>query len=84
MKEMASGQYGVTVLGRTGLRYRDGAKTVFIDAEMLAGAIDLVVYTNTIKAWEATSEAIGDAERAQIIANIRRVLEENRVSVEFE
>jgi hypothetical protein len=84
MKEMVSGEYGVTILGRSGLRYREGSKTAFIDAEMLAGAIDLVVYTNTIKAWEGTSEPIGDAERAQIIANVRRVLDENRVTVEFQ
>ena len=83
-KEMVLGECGVTILGRSGLRYRDGSRTAFIDAEMLAGATDLVVYVNTINAWEGTNQAIGEEERDRIVANIRRVLDENRVTVEFQ
>ena len=83
-KEMVSGEFGVTILGRSGLRYRDGSKTAFVDAEMLAGVVDLVVYVNTIKAWEGTNRPVENGEREQMIANIRRVLEEHHITVEFE
>lgn len=83
-KEMVLGECGVTILGRSGLRYRESSRTAFIDAEMLTGAVDLVVYVKTIREWEGTNQPVSDAERDQIVANIASVLRQNRVTVEFQ
>jgi hypothetical protein len=84
MKEMVQGAIGVTILGRAGLRYRDGSKTAFIDCEVLAGPVDLVVYVNTIKAWEDNGQAIGDDVRKGIVANLQSIFRQNGLSVDFE
>jgi hypothetical protein len=83
MKEFVSGDLGVEILGRVGLRYREGARSAFVDGEMGGSPVDFIVYVNTIAMWE-TKEPIDSAERARIVENIRRVLEGNGLVVKFE
>jgi hypothetical protein len=84
MKEFVSGNLGVQILGRAGLRYREGARSVSVDGEMGGGPVDFIVYVNTIAIWEQKKERIDSAERLRIVENIRRVLEENGLIVKFE
>jgi len=82
-QEMTLSDFGVTILGRSGLRYRQGMKTVSIDGEMLTGAFDFVVYTNSIARWD-DDRVISDDERKTIVANIEAVFRANGLSADFE
>jgi hypothetical protein len=83
-KEMIGAGCSVTILGRSGLRYQEGSKSLFVDGEMLAGAVDFVIYINSIRAWEGSNEAISDDERQRIIANIKSVFQQNGLAVDVE
>lgn len=49
--------YSVEILGRTGLRYREGPRSMFVDSEVLATPGGIVIYTSTIARWEPPHEA---------------------------
>jgi hypothetical protein len=82
-QEMTLSDFRVTILGRSGLRYRHGTKTVFIDGEMLTGAFDFVVYTNSIARWD-DARVISEGERKTIVANIGAVFRANGLTADFE
>ena len=84
MKEIVSGDLGVQILGRAGLRYREGERSVSIDGEMGGGDVDFIVYVSSIAVWDRTSEPIYAEERSRILENIRRVLDGNGLVVKFE
>jgi hypothetical protein len=64
--------YSVEVLGRTGLIYKEGSKTLQIDSEVLAGPSGIVVYTDSINSWDKPNAVsqIDDKERERIVSNI--------------
>lgn len=64
--------YSVEVLGRTGLIYNEGSKTMQIDSEVLAGPSGIVVYTDSINSWDKPNgvSQIDDKERERIVSNI--------------
>ena len=66
--------FSVEVLGRTGLLYTEGARSLQIDSEILAGPHGLVLYTNSIGGWVPPhdGEVVDEAQRAVIVDNIRR------------
>jgi hypothetical protein len=74
----------VTVLGRAGLRYREGDRTIFVDGKMLTGEFDFVVYASSISAWESSGERIAEAERKRIISNIEAAFRQNGMRVDVE
>ena len=67
--------FSVEVLGRTGLRYRENNKSMFIDSEVLLGPSGMAVYKTSIQKWDPPNEkeAIDDAKRECIVDNVRRV-----------
>ena len=67
--------FSVEVLGRTGLRYREGEKEVFVDSEVLTGPSGMVVYKSSIGQWAAPNPGvvISDVDRARIVENIHAV-----------
>jgi hypothetical protein len=69
----SSDGFSVEVLGRTGLRYREGNRTLFVDSEVLSGAAGIAVYRDTIARWEAPHDAdtVDQADRERILNNIR-------------
>jgi hypothetical protein len=69
--------YSVQILGRVGLRYREGERAIFVDSEILAGENSIGAYSGSIKAWDPPNEKdpIDEEERSRIIDNIRRALE---------
>ena len=70
--------YRVEVLGRTGLRYTEGARTMFIDSEILAST-GIGLWQSSIKRWDPPSNSvlIDEGERRRILENIRAAFEAN-------
>jgi Immunity protein 74 len=68
--------FSVEVLGRTGLLYVEGEKTVHISSEMLVsfGPALLALYTSSIKTWDSPNdnEVIDSKKRDIIVDNVRR------------
>lgn len=69
----SSDGFSVEVLGRTGLCYREGKRTMFVDSEVLAGPSGMAVYRESLIRWDppTETEAIGEAEQERILGNIR-------------
>ena len=70
--------FSVKILGRTGVKYTEGSKTMVIDSEVLAtkSPTALVLSKNSIRTWDPPhkNELIDDAKRDVIIDNVRRAL----------
>lgn len=65
--------FSVEVLGRTGLRYTEGERTLFVDSEVLMGPSGLAVFSDSISRWESPEDQeISDEEKRRILDNIRR------------
>lgn len=66
--------YSVEILGRTGLLYTEGSKSIHIDSEVLAGPSGLVIYKGSIIAWDSPNnkETIDEKKRDIIIENIQQ------------
>lgn len=67
--------FSVEVLGVTGVEYKAGDKTLFVDAEVLqTGGIAL--FTRSIVTWKPPHDKrpISDAEKKVIISNIVEAL----------
>ena len=82
--EMIGPGCGVTVLGRAGLRYREGARTICVDGEMLTGKYSFVIYAGSIRAWEGSDEPISDDERLRIVGNIQMTFQQYGLAADVE
>jgi hypothetical protein len=68
--------FSVKVLGRTGLRYTEGARFVAVDSEVLAKPRAIVMYKPSIRLWEGSEPGEVDAgDRDRIADNIKRAFE---------
>jgi hypothetical protein len=70
-----SDDVSVELLGRAGLRYQHGPRTMTIDSEILAGSRhSMCVYRDSIVRWDSPHDAdpVTEADRARIIDDIRR------------
>lgn len=67
----------VTPLGRTGLRYAEGDRSMFIDSEMLARPNGIAVYRASIVRWDPPheSDAMSEGDRARILASTVEALQ---------
>ncbi|MDB4941681.1 MAG: Immunity protein 74 [Labilithrix sp.] len=83
-KEMSGPGCGITMLGRAGLRYREGTQTVLVDGEMLTGPFDFVIYKTSIVEWEGSGVPIDDTKRNEIVANIDAAFQQNGLTVDVE
>jgi len=68
--------FSVEVLGRTGLLYKEGNKSIQIDSEILTGD-RIAVIKKSIKKWSPPyeDESIDDNKRDLIMENIQRAFE---------
>ena len=81
----SSDGYSVEILGRTGLRYREGPRSMFVDSEVLAPPRGLAIYTSTIARWDPpydADELPADARR-HILDNILAALHSQAVDVDL-
>lgn len=79
--------FAVKVLGRTGLRYTEGRRDLFIDSEVLAAGFGLLIIANSIQNWGPTPRSSSDMERAErvrIIENILRAFASRGQKVEVQ
>ena len=69
--------FSVEVLGRTGMRYVEGERSMFVDSEVLAKPGAMALWAETIKGWDPPhdAEAVGPDDRSRIVDNIRRAFE---------
>jgi immunity protein 74 of polymorphic toxin system len=69
--------FSVEVLGRTGLRYTERGRTVYVDSEVMATPGAMLAYRNSMKRWSPPheSDALDDSDRDRIMGNIRRAFE---------
>jgi hypothetical protein len=74
----------VELLGRCGLKYTDGPRTVFVDGEVLVGGSDYVVYEKGMRPWDAAGAPISDDDRARILARIKEAFAANGMILEVE
>jgi hypothetical protein len=76
--------FSVEVLDRTGLLYTEGSKSVGIDSEVLVGPSGLVIYTDSISAWNPPHdhETIDGSKRDAIVENIRRAFRHRELEIE--
>jgi len=72
------------VLGRTGLRYVEGERTLFVDSEILAAPAGVLIYRDSIKSWDASDEIepLSEEARQRIVDNIRAALGSQGISVD--
>ena len=77
--------YSIEVLGRTGMRYREGDKTLFVDSEVLATGKGIAIFTNSITRWSQPheSESISSEKKAAIIKNIQQAMEFQKEQLEI-
>jgi len=63
---------GITLLDRTGLRYTEGLRSMFVDSEMLARPNGIAVYQESISRWDPPHEAdaLSKSDRERVLASI--------------
>jgi hypothetical protein len=66
--------FSVEVLGRTGLLYTEGSKTLHIDSEVMVDPVGIALFKKSIHAWDPPhdNESIDYVRRDIIIENILR------------
>lgn len=65
--------FSVRVLGRTGLRYTEGERSVWIDSEVLATPGAIVTSVDGICVWEGPEpRPVSESDRQRIADNMRR------------
>jgi hypothetical protein len=81
----SSAGFSVRVLGRTGLRYVEGHRSVSIDSEVLAKPRAIAVFRDSIRAWEdsAGPAQLSDGDRDRIASNIKRAFESCGYEIEI-
>ena len=77
--------FRVEILGRTGIDYAEGGRSMFVDGEILASPHGIAVYQKSIRAWRPPHEReqLTAADRQRIIANICRAFEFQNLPVEI-
>jgi hypothetical protein len=79
--------FTVEVLGRTGLRYQEVGRDLFVDSEVLAADFGLLVIANSIQNWGSprrSSSTMERANRVRIIENIQRAFASQGQCVEIQ
>jgi hypothetical protein len=70
----SSNGFAIKVLGRTGMRYVEGPRSVWIDSEVMATPRTMAMYEPSIRTWESPEDPgpVTDQDRVRIVENIRR------------
>ncbi|HUB77548.1 MAG TPA: hypothetical protein VMB03_02070 [Bryobacteraceae bacterium] len=65
--------FSIEVLGRVGMRYREGDRSVLIDSEVLARK-GISIASKSIRFWEPGRQQVSEEEKETIIHHIREAL----------
>jgi hypothetical protein len=72
----SDGGFSIEVLGRTGMKYREGERSLFVDSEVLAPGKGIAISSKSIREWDPPHGApISLEKREAIINNIRQAME---------
>jgi len=83
----SSDRFTVEVLGRTGLRYTEVGRDLFLDSEVLAADFGLLVIADSIQDWGSpprSPSVLERADRVRIIENIQRAFASQGQNVEVQ
>jgi hypothetical protein len=77
--------FSVEVLGRTGMRYREGSRSVSVDSEVLAPGKGIAIYVNSIRKWDAPyqEQSISAEDKSRIVANIKSAMDFRQEPIEI-
>jgi hypothetical protein len=78
--------FSVEILGRTGMEYRESAKAMFIESEILMTDVPTVaIWKDHIRTWKPPhdKEQVTDAKRTEILTNICAALKWKGTQVEI-
>ena len=77
--------FSVEVLGRTGMKYREGDKSLFVDSEVLVAGKGIMIAAKSIIYWDPPNneEPISPDKKAKILPNIRDAVSFKNESVEI-
>lgn len=68
--------FSITVLGRTGLRYTEGERSVWIDSEVLAKPRSITLAKQSVRYWEGSDPGeVSMQDRDRIVGNVKRAFE---------
>jgi hypothetical protein len=72
----SSAGFSIKVLGRHGMRYAQGARSVWIYSEFLASPRGIAMSKRSIRTWEGDDpREVTEAERDEIANNIQRAFD---------
>jgi Immunity protein 74 len=68
--------FTVHILGRTGIEYSEGTRTMFVDSEVLASGHGISIFKSSVRGWRAPhdGEVLTEEKRAEIIENISKAI----------
>jgi hypothetical protein len=78
--------FKVKMRGRSGVIYEEGVRCILIDAEMMIGTTDLVIYADSLQHWQPPydAEVITPDDKRRIISNITNELESKGLNIDWE
>jgi hypothetical protein len=80
--------FSVEVLGRVGLRYEEGGKTIFVDSEVLApnARACMIIWPSRMDRWDPphADEAVDEATRQRIVDRIREAFRFRGLEIEVD
>jgi hypothetical protein len=76
--------FSVEVLGRTGLSYQEGDRSLRVDSEVLMGTTAMAVDASSIRSWDPPygEELIDESRRRQIVENIQAAFRFRGLNIE--
>ena len=77
--------YRVKLKGRSGVEYSEGNKKILIGSEFMAGSKGMVIYSDTLKAWQPPYEndKLSIHERDRIKHNVTEDFKGHGIPVEW-
>jgi hypothetical protein len=81
-----SKDFTVSLKGRSGIVYTEGKHKALIEAEMMTGSTDFVIYFDRFSSWQEPYEylEISEEDRIRIKKNITTELERKGLEIEWE
>jgi hypothetical protein len=73
---VSSEGFSVRVLGRTGIQYTEGERSLWIDSEVLGTPRAIAIFKETMRHWDGPHAGeVSAAERDRIVGNIERAFD---------
>lgn len=81
-----SKKYKVSLIGRSGVIYSEGNRKAQIEAEMMTGSTDLVIYFDRFRSWQPPFQGdnLTEEDRQRIKLNISKEFERKGLEIEWD